>query len=145
EGSCRAMDDAYARPNVVGAKLHCSYAHMPTCSDACIRLLHAVADRGRPLLVHIDGPAWDSALFEVATAHTDWKIIVAHGGPGTPVRETATLVERTDNVYVELSTSFHDLPVVREVVQRVGPDCMMFDSVATELAVAYAHGMSPEA
>ncbi len=79
-----------------------------------LALLHAAAVRGRPLLIHVDGPDWDSALIEVATAHPGWKVIVAHAGPGTPCREAASVVERTRNVYVELSTSFPDLPLVRE-------------------------------
>jgi predicted TIM-barrel fold metal-dependent hydrolase len=145
EGSCQAMDEAYARPHVVGAKLHCSYAHTPTRSEGCIELLHAVADRGRPLLIHVDGPEWDSALLDVATAHADWKVIVAHGGPGTPVRAAAGLIERTGNVYVELCTSFPDLAVVREVVQRVGPERLLFGSDAPLLDPAYALGLYADA
>jgi hypothetical protein len=37
---------------------------LPTSSRA-----HAVAERGRPLLVHVDGPDWSGALLEVAQAH----------------------------------------------------------------------------
>jgi predicted TIM-barrel fold metal-dependent hydrolase len=107
--------------------------------------LHEVARRGRPLLVHVDGNDWDSALCEVARAHPHWNIIIAHAGPGTPVRESASLVERTDNVYVELSTSFPDLPVIRDLVQRVGPDRLLFGSDAPLLDAAYALGVYADA
>jgi predicted TIM-barrel fold metal-dependent hydrolase len=118
---------------------------MPTRSEGCIELLKAIARRGKPLLIHVDGPEWDSALLDVATTYTGWKVIVAHGGPGTPVRATASLVERTDNVYVELSTSFPDLPIVHEVVQRIGPERLLFGSDAPLLDPAYALGLYADA
>jgi predicted TIM-barrel fold metal-dependent hydrolase len=147
DGSCRALDAAYARDEAaaLGAKLHCSYARSPTASRACVALLHAVAERGRPLLIHVDGPDWDTALTEVANAHPRWKTIIAHGGPGTPVRAAACVVERTTNVYVELSTSFPDLPVVREVVGRVGAERLLFGSDAPLLDAAYALGLYADA
>jgi predicted TIM-barrel fold metal-dependent hydrolase len=145
EASCRALDDAYARDLALGAKLHCSYAGSATSSRECMALLREVARRGRPLLIHVDGPDWDSALEEVARAHPRWKVIVAHGGPGTPVRAAAGLVERTDNVYVELSTSFPDLPVVSDVVRRTGPGRLLFGSDAPLLDAAYALGLYADA
>src|SRR5207237_7376014 len=81
------------------------------------------------------------ALLDVAHAYPRWNVIVAHGGPGTPVRAAAELVEHTDNAYVELSTSMPDLPVVREVVQRVGRDRLLFGSDAPLLDAAYALGL----
>jgi predicted TIM-barrel fold metal-dependent hydrolase len=48
-------------------------------------------------------------------------------------------------VYVELSTSFPDLPVVREVVQRVGPERLLFGSDAPLLDPAYALGLYVDA
>jgi len=72
-------------------------------------------------------------------------VIVAHGGPGTPSREAACLVERTDNVYVELSTSFPDLPIAREVVRRVGPRRLLFGSDAPLLDPAYVQGIYADA
>jgi len=143
--ACRAMDAAYAGDRAVGAKLHCSYARSPTASRATVALLHEVARRGRPLLIHVDGPDWDTALAEVARAHPRWKVILAHGGPGTTVRAAAEIVERTDNVFVELSTSFPDLPLIREVVQRVGHGRLLFGSDAPLLDAAYALGVYADA
>jgi predicted TIM-barrel fold metal-dependent hydrolase len=145
DGSCRALDVAYAHDRAAGAKLHCSYARSPTASHACVALLHAVAERGRPLLIHVDGPDWATALTEVANTHPRWRIIIAHGGPGTPVRAAACVVERTTNVYVELSTSFPDLPTIREVVRRVGAERLLFGSDAPLLDAAYALGVYADA
>jgi predicted TIM-barrel fold metal-dependent hydrolase len=145
DGSCRSMDNAYARDDAVGAKLHCQWSGQPTAGPACLRLLHEVARRGRPLKIHVDGADWDDALASVAAAYPAWKLIVAHGGPGTPALEGAALVARTTNVYLELSTSFPDLPIVRQVVRSVGPRRLLFGSDAPLLDPAYALGLYVDA
>jgi predicted TIM-barrel fold metal-dependent hydrolase len=108
-------------------------------------MLREVARRGRPLKIHVDGPDWDMALADVASASPDWKVIVAHAGPGTPGRLAAALVERTSNVYVELSTSFPDLPTTREVVRRISPQRLLFGSDAPLLDPAYVLGIYADA
>jgi predicted TIM-barrel fold metal-dependent hydrolase len=110
-----------------------------------VALLHEIAGRGRPLLIHVDGADWQNTLLEVARAHPRWKVIVAHAGPGTAVRASAELVERTQNVYMELSTSMPDLPVVREVVRRAGRERLLFGSDAPLLDAAYALGLYADA
>jgi predicted TIM-barrel fold metal-dependent hydrolase len=145
DGSCFAMDAAYAGGRAVGAKLHCTYAGARTGSRETVALLHEIARRGRPLLIHVDGADWDSALLDVARAHPLWNVIVAHAGPGTPVRETAHLIERTANVYAELSTSNPDLPLARELVGRIGPRRLLFGSDAPLLDPSYALGLYADA
>jgi predicted TIM-barrel fold metal-dependent hydrolase len=142
EGACRDMDAVYRRDTVLGAKVHSSWSGSPTASRRSVALLGEVARRGRPLKIHVDGPEWDLALRDVATDFPDWKIVVAHAGPGTPSREAARLVESTPNVYVELSTSFPELPVVREVV-RVAQERgrLLFGSDAPLLDPAYVTGI----
>jgi predicted TIM-barrel fold metal-dependent hydrolase len=145
EGSCRAMDAAYKADRAVGAKLHCSYTGQPTASRSCMALMCDVAQRGRPLKVHVDGPGWDDALASLALEYPHWPVIVAHAGPGMPSRESAALVERTSNVYVELSTSFPDLPVARDVVRRVSPERLLFGSDAPLLDPDYVLGIYADA
>jgi predicted TIM-barrel fold metal-dependent hydrolase len=145
EGSCAAMDAAYARDLVVGAKIHCSWSQSPTASRASVDLLREVARRGRPLLIHVDGPDWPDALADVAHDFRDWKLIVAHAGPGTPVLETADLIGRTSNVYAELATSFPDRNVIRQVVRRIGPERLLFGSDAPLIDPAYVHGIYADA
>jgi uncharacterized protein len=142
---CAAMDAAYARDLAVGAKIHCGWSHSPTASRACMDLLREVARRGRPLLIHVDGPDWSDALGEVAGAFSSWKVVVAHAGPGTPVRETAELIGRTSNIYAELATSFPDREAVREVVRRIGPERLLFGSDAPLLEPAYVQGIYADA
>jgi uncharacterized protein len=145
EGACQSMDTAYARDDAVGAKLHCQWTSQPTASTACMRLLREVARRGRPLKIHVDGEGWDAALGGVAAEYPAWKVIVAHGGPGTPSLDGAALVARTTNVYLELSTSFPDLPVVRQVVRTVGPRRLLFGTDAPLLDPGYALGLYVDA
>jgi predicted TIM-barrel fold metal-dependent hydrolase len=146
EGACRVMDVAYWREAVVGAKIHCSWSGQPTAGQACRELVREVARRGRPLKIHVDGPGWDHALYEIALEFPEWNLIVAHAGPGTPSREAARLVESTSNVYVELCTSFPELPVVREVVRVAAREGrLLFGSDAPLLDPAYAMGVYADA
>lgn len=144
-GSREAMDAAYASGAAIGAKLHCEWSGQPTASPATRALLAEVARRGRPLLIHCAGPGWEDVVVEVAGAHPRWKVIVAHGGPGIPSRAGASAVERAENVYLELATSHPDLPVVREVVRRVGPDRLLFGSDAPLIDQAYGLGLYADA
>jgi predicted TIM-barrel fold metal-dependent hydrolase len=141
EGSCQAMDSAYRRDVVVGAKLHCQWSGSVTASNATRELLREVARRGRPLKIHNDGPAWAETLMEFARAFPDWSVIIAHAGLGTPSVDAARAVEQTDNIYLELATSFPNLPVVREVVRRAGSDRLLFGSDAPLIDQAYVLGI----
>jgi predicted TIM-barrel fold metal-dependent hydrolase len=145
-GGCREMDAAYDSDVVVGAKVHCSWGGVPTASRKCLALLREVARRGRPLKIHVDGADWETALHEIAVEFPNWKVIVAHAGPGTPVREAVTLIESTPNVYVELSTSFPDLPVVRDVVATAqSHGRLLFGTDAPLLDPAYVSGVYADA
>jgi predicted TIM-barrel fold metal-dependent hydrolase len=145
EGSCLAMDAAYKAECAFGAKLHCQYSGVVTASRACLSLVREVARRGRPLKIHVDGDGWDDALADVAAEYPTSKIIVAHGGPGTPSRAAGDLIERTSNVYVELCSSFPDLETTRELVRRAGPDRLLFGSDAPLLDPAYVLGIYADA
>jgi predicted TIM-barrel fold metal-dependent hydrolase len=145
EASCAAMDDAYRRDVAVGAKIHCGWSRTHTATRKCINLVREVARRGRPLLIHVDGPEWSSGLLDVALEWPNWKLIVAHAGPGTPVLDTACLVERTSNVYAELCTSFPDRAIVCDVVQRIGPERLLFGSDAPLLDPGYVQGIYADA
>ena len=145
-GACRDMDAAYRKATVMGAKVHCSWSGAPTASAATLALLREVARRGRPLKIHVDGPEWDTALHDIALEFPAWKVIVAHAGPGTPSREAARLVESTPNVYVELSTSFPELPIVKEVVTVAAQrGRLLFGSDAPLLDPAYVLGIYADA
>jgi predicted TIM-barrel fold metal-dependent hydrolase len=145
DGSCRAMDRAYARDLAVGAKLHCSWAGQPTSSTSTLALLREVARRQRPLKIHVDGANWVGALATVAKEYPEWQVILAHAGPGTPSPETAHLVSQTRNVYVELATTSPDLVVIKELVARVGPERLLFGTDTPLIDPAYVLGIYADA
>lgn len=144
QGSCEAMDAAYAR-GAVGAKLHCQWSCRATASPEVRSMIGEVARRGRPLKIHNDGAGWDEALVDAARAHPHLNVIVAHGGLGTPSLDGARVVEQTDNVYLECATTAPDLPVARQVVRRVGPDRLLFGSDAPLIDAAYVLGIYADA
>lgn len=130
EGSCRAMDQAYRSGAAVGAKVHCQISRQPTAGAPMRALLREIARRERPCLIHVDGPDWAEALVATARDFPGWRVIVAHGGPGTASLEGARAVEQTSNIYYELSTTFPCLPLIREALRRVGPARLLFGSDA---------------
>ncbi|HEX2645792.1 MAG TPA: amidohydrolase family protein, partial [Candidatus Dormibacteraeota bacterium] len=125
---------------VVGVKVHCEYSHQPTASRAIWDLFELLAQDGRPVKIHNDGPGWDQALLEVARARAKLPIIVAHGGLGTPSLEAARLAAETDNVYLELSSSFADRATVAELVNIAGTERLLFGSDAPLLNPAFVIG-----
>jgi predicted TIM-barrel fold metal-dependent hydrolase len=135
DGVCRQL-----RRDVVGFKLHCEYSGQPTAGGRCREVLRQVGHTGKPLKIHVAGAGWDQALIDAARAFRDWPVIIAHSGPGAPVLEAASVVEQTDNVFVELATTAPDLLVMREVVRRVGPDRLLFGSDAPLIDPAYMLG-----
>ena len=136
ELSCREMDRYYQQPNFVGAKLHCEYSASPTASEKTRRLMEEVARRGKPLKIHVDGSGALQALREVALAYPEWAIIKAHGGG----REAAQEVADAPNIYFEFAATGRFSKVVREVIEVLGVDRLMFGSDATLLSIGSALG-----
>jgi predicted TIM-barrel fold metal-dependent hydrolase len=131
--------------DVVGVKVHCQYSGQPTASRAIWDLFELLAQDGRPVKIHNDGPGWDKALLEVARARARLPIIVAHGGLGAPSLEAARLVAMTDNVHLELSSSFAERAIVSELVRVAGTERLMFGSDAPLLNPAFVIGTYLEA
>jgi predicted TIM-barrel fold metal-dependent hydrolase len=135
----------HSGPEVVGVKIHCEYSRQPTASRAIWDLFEMLARDGRPVKIHNDGPGWDQALLNVARARSRLPIIVAHGGLGTPSAEAAHLVASTDNVYLELSSSFAQRAVVADLVRVAGTERLLFGSDAPLLNPAFVVGTYLEA
>jgi predicted TIM-barrel fold metal-dependent hydrolase len=124
-------------PGIVGVKVHCQYARQPTDSSAMRQLFRLLAAHGRPVKIHNDGDGWAEALLAIAREHPQLPIIVAHGGPGYPTLDAAELAVATENVYIELPSSFGDLEVMRGAVARAGSRRLLFGSDATLLNPAF--------
>jgi predicted TIM-barrel fold metal-dependent hydrolase len=131
-------------PGVIGVKIGCEQSQ-PTASKAVWDVFDVLADYGRPVKIHNDGPGWADALAGIARAHPQLPIIIAHGGLGTPSVEGAALTEAHPNVYLEMCSSFADLATAREVVRRVPPGKLLFGSDAPLLEPAFILGTYQDA
>ena len=129
EGSCAEMDRYYAHPQFVGAKYHGPYSNSYTSDPKTRALIDEVGKRGRPLLIHNAGSGWVTALKEAARANPNLPIIVAHGGqyPGT-CEDAIELVSQTENVYLEFCTSAPERGIIRQAIDTVGPERILFGS-----------------
>ena len=71
--------------------------------------------------IHNDGPDWPAAIATYARAHPRLRILLAHSGPGMPSIEGARLAAEHEGVFLELGSSFANLPIMRQLVTIAGP------------------------
>jgi predicted TIM-barrel fold metal-dependent hydrolase len=108
-------------PGIRGVKIHSFYSGVPTGDARMARLFDLLGRRGLPVKIHNDGPGWDAALGTYAARHPELRILLAHSGPGAPSLEAARLAAEHEHVYLELASSFANLPIMRELVRIAGP------------------------
>ena len=138
------MDSAYAS-GALGAKIHCSYAKTPTASRACMDLLDAVAERERPLLIHVDGPDWDAALLDVARSIPGGKSSSRIAGPAPPrAPPPASPNARTTSTW-SCAPRFRICPPCARSCNASVPDKLLFGTDAPLLDAAYALGLYADA
>lgn len=130
---------------IVGVKVHTQWSGRLTGSPQIAALFKVLADHGRPVKIHNDGPDWDQHLLRIARDHPRLPIIIAHGGPGLPSLEGALIARESDNIHAEMSSSFAHLPSVREFVRTIPPDRLMFGTDAPLLDPAFILGMYQDA
>lgn len=132
-------------PGIVGAKISCETSARLTGSAQVWELFNLLASFGKPVKIHNDGDDWDQHLRRIAREHPRLPIIVAHGGLGFPDLPAARLAATVDNVYVEMSSSFAQIPTVREVVSAVPGDKLMFGTDAPLLDPGFVLGTYQDA
>lgn len=132
-------------PGIVGVKVHTEWSHRATGSSQVAALFEVLADHGRPVKIHNDGPDWDGHLLRIARKHPRLPIIIAHAGLGFPSVESAVLVRAGDNIYAEMSSSFAHLPTVREFVRTMPPERLLFGTDAPLLDPAFVLGTYQDA
>ncbi len=144
-----ATEDQFRRwgdaPGIVGAKISCETSERITGSRQVWELFDLLARFGKPVKIHNDGTDWDQALLRIARRHPRLAIIVAHGGLGFPDLPAARLAASVDNVFVEMSSSFAQIPIVRELVKRIPPEKLMFGTDAPLLDPGFVLGMYQDA
>jgi uncharacterized protein len=132
-------------PGVVGVKVHTEWSHRHTGSRQIAELFKVLADHGRPVKIHNDGPDWDQHLLRIARDHPRLPIIIAHAGLGFPNLEGALIAREADNIYAEMSSSFAQLPTVREFIRTIPAEKMLFGTDAPLLDPAFVLGTYQDA
>lgn len=146
EESCAEMDTYYRFDNFVGAKIHCEYSHQPTAGPKMRALFAEIARRGRPVKIHNDGPGWAEAIRDLAQAHPQLAIIIAHGGPPG----TGRIVADAPNVYLEFCSSAPIRGVIQDALEAIGPERLLFGTdqdllhPGFVLGTYYDAGLTPE-
>lgn len=135
-GSREQLEYYYKFDNFVGAKIHCEYSSQPTASSAIRALFAEVARHGRPVLIHNHGAGWEQALHDLAIAHPKLPIILAHGGGFN----TPKIMRDVPNVYFEFSGSGISCDGIRNALDVLGPERLLFGTDQDLFDAAFALG-----
>jgi predicted TIM-barrel fold metal-dependent hydrolase len=132
-------------PGIVGAKVHCEWSGCDTSSPQVAALFEILAAHGRPVLIHVAGADWPAAMRRLVASHPALPIIAAHGGPGAPAVEMAEIARDSENLRLELASSFASLPAVRRMVEIAGPERFTFGTDVPLLEPAFVLGTYADA
>lgn len=121
-----------------GAKIHTHYAGSPGGSPAMAGALRLLAEHDLPVLVHTWGEEI-VGLADVVAAVDGARVVAAHlGGPAWRLAPEAA--ERTDRLWFEPCWSTPAPGRIRWVLDRIGPERLMFGSDATLIHPAVTLG-----
>jgi len=135
--SCAEMDKYFRLPNFVGAEVELSHIPAPTGGEKVRVLMAEVARRGRPVLL-MPAEAGDAAAErELARANPGLTVIHAHGFDA----DWARVVADTPNVCVEFNRSRPSHHEVRDCLDVLGPERVLFGSDQTLLSVGASVGL----
>lgn len=135
--ACREMDRYYATGKFIGAEVELTHIPCSTGSERVRALFAEIARRGRPVLFMPASANDAQAERDLARQHPNLTIIHAHGF--TP--DWARVVADTPNICVEFCLScpsHHDL---RECIDILGPERVLFGTDQTLLSVGAAVGL----
>jgi len=134
----RQLEELLPTGLFVGAKIHTHYAGSPGGSPAMADALALLASLDLPVLVH----TWGEEIVGLAdvVARVDGvRVVAAHfGGPSWPLVPDAAA--RTDRLWFEPCWSTPAPGRIRWVLDRVGPERLMFGSDATLIHPAVTLG-----
>jgi len=121
-GSRKQLEYYYQFDNFVGVKIHCEYSGQPTGSPASCALFAEIARHGRPVKIHNNGAGWEQALHDLAATYPKLPIILAHGGGFN----TPKIMKDVPNVYFEFAGSGINCEVIRNALEVLGPERLLF-------------------
>jgi len=135
--SCAEMDRYYALPQAAGCELELTHIPCPTGSPQVRRLLAEVARRGKPVLLMPASGQDAAAERQLALAFPDLPIIHAHGaGP-----QWARTVKDVPNLHVEFCLSHPSHHAIRDCLDILGPERVLFGTDQTLLGVGGQVGL----
>ena len=136
EISCEDMDRYLQQPNFVGVEIELHHIKADTDGPEMRALMAEIAKRGKPVLFM---PAFRAAAQverEIARRHPDLDIIHAHGFDP----DWARAVADTPNISVEFCGSQISHHHIREALDVLGPERVLFGTDQTLLSVGYSIG-----
>lgn len=132
------MDELLPGGLFVGAKIHTDYGRTAAGSGAMAAALELCAERGLPVIVH----SWGTellALADTVAAVPEVEVIAGHmGGPDWRLAPEA--VSRTERLWLEPGYSQPEADRIRWVLDRVGPERMLFGTDSTLIDPALSIG-----
>ena len=135
------MKTYFSNPRFVGVKLHPSYSGEPANSKATLKLLETLPEE-KIVLVHTWGREGVNQVCELADAFPKHRFILGHMGGGAENEWRAGIEGglRCPNTYLEVCGSVLQHDRIREAVDAVGSDRIVFGSDMTLLSPAFALG-----
>jgi predicted TIM-barrel fold metal-dependent hydrolase len=100
----------------------------------------AVAERGKPILVHPLGEDWPEALVALARTHPHLPIIAAHAGYGDaphPTHDAALRVAQEPNIVIEFCSTYLATGAIRRGIEAVGVERVLFGSDFPLISLEY--------
>lgn len=140
-------------PKFLGLKLHPLIDGYHPNDPSVHPLMRLLEERGLPVLIHSGHPIFTLpwSIEELAVAFPGVRVVIGHMGHGNVVYINASIdiAARNPNVYLETS----GMPMhtkIREAVDRVGPDRVLYGSdapfhhPAVEILRVQVSGLEPE-
>lgn len=143
EESLVEMEKYLSDSKFVGFKFHPEQNQYRLSNKNVYKLFERIAETGLPVLVHTF-PEQTRDLVGVAKAFPSVPIIMGHMG-GDRWWEGMIMATQTDNIYLEPCSSFPVADKVREGVEAVGPERVLFGSDSNLLNPAFTIGMIEDA
>jgi predicted TIM-barrel fold metal-dependent hydrolase len=135
--SCAEMDRYYRLPNFVGAEVELTHIPAPTGGEKVRALMAEIARRGRPVLFMPAGADDAPVERELGRENPGLTVIHAHGFDA----DWARVVADTPNICVEFNRSRPSHHEVRDCLDVLGPERVLFGSDQTLLSVGASVGL----
>ena len=137
ELSCEQMDRYYRRDNFVGCEVEATHIPCPTGSEEMRKLMGEIAKRGKPVLFMPFSSQDAPSERDLGRQNPNLKLIHAHSFDA----DWARVVADTPNICVEHNQSRPSHHSVRDTIDILGPERVLFGSDHTFLSLEASIGL----